>query len=223
MPPFSTPKASVLYRVLYPFVTSIYEGLFSLETYGTENVPSVGPCMLVANHVSYLDPIPFGSKLHRDIFFLARKSLFSDSFLKTKWGAKFVEAMHMLLIQRDGSAIEGLRCMLKNLSQERCILMFPEAVRSPDGKIKKAKEGIGLILCRTHIPVVPARIFGAYEMLSRYHTLPDLRHSLDIVYGSPLSPADYDPGKAHPERYAEASRRIMSAIAALKRPHIPCI
>ena len=41
---------------------------------------------------------------------------------------------------------------------------------------------------------------------------------IHIAYGQPMSPDEIDPGKDHPERYLEASRRIMERIAALKEP-----
>jgi len=36
-----------------------------------------------------------------------------------------------------------------------------------------------------------------------------------VRFGRPLYPRDYDPGREHPERFMEASRRILAAIKDL--------
>ena len=215
-------KAPLLYRILCPFVASLYDSLLYREAYGAENVPTEGPCILASNHVSYLDPPAIGSSLYREVFFLSRP-LLPKRFLKTRLGAWLLKSLNLSMIQGKWKAIEAVKSILNLLAQESCVLIFLEGTRSSDGTIQKAKDGIGLLACRTHVPVVPARVFGAYEILNRHHTFPDIRHPMDIVYGAPLSPEDYDPGKDHPYRYTEAARRIIAAIADLKPPPIPCI
>ena len=46
---------------------------------GLENFPSEGPVIVVANHVSYWDPVLIGSALPRQVFFMAKKEAFCDS------------------------------------------------------------------------------------------------------------------------------------------------
>ena len=95
--------------------------------------------------------------------------------------------------------------------------MFPEGTRSPDGKLQGPKPGVGLLACRTQVPVVPARVFGSFEAFSRGGKV-RLGVPVDVVYGSPLLPADYDDPNAGRERYAVAAGRIMAAIAKLEPP-----
>jgi 1-acyl-sn-glycerol-3-phosphate acyltransferase len=65
--------------------------------------------------------------------------------------------------------------------------------------------------------VVPARIFNSHIAFGRDGKLrPGTR--LSIVYGRPLTPADYDDPKAGKERYQLASEKIMAAIATLREP-----
>ena len=42
-----------------------------------------------------------------------------------------------------------------------------------------------------------------------------------VVFGKPLLPQDFDPGKDAPDRFREASRRIMAKIAELEPPQEP--
>ena len=39
--------------------------------------------------------------------------------------------------------------------------MFPEGERSWDGKMLEAKAGVGLIVSKAKVPVLPVRLFGA--------------------------------------------------------------
>ena len=47
------------------------------------------------------------------------------------------------------------------------IILFPEGTRSPDGLLHKAKPGVGLMACKTGVPVVPCRIFGSFEAFGK--------------------------------------------------------
>jgi len=44
------------------------------------------------------------------------------------------------------------------------VLVFPEGRRTPDGEMKRFKDGIGLLTKSLGVPVVPARIEGLYEL-----------------------------------------------------------
>jgi len=53
--------------------------------------------------------------------------------------------------------------------------LVSEGWRSPDGRLQRFLPGIGQLLLRTRVPVVPAWIEGAYEALPRGHRVPRLR------------------------------------------------
>ena len=95
------------------------------------------------------------------------------------------------------------------------LLIFPEGTRSPDGIIAEAKAGAGLLACRSGAPVVPVRIRGARDVLPRGALFPAGTARIRVRFGRPLGPATYDPGRDHPDRFLEASRRILEAIKAL--------
>ena len=80
-----------------------------------------------------------------------------------------------------------------------------------------------MIQIKEKATVVPTRIFGAFEAFGRDQKLPTLNKRIHIVYGKPLSAEDIDPGIQHPERYLEASKKIMHAIDSLHPSHIPLV
>jgi 1-acyl-sn-glycerol-3-phosphate acyltransferase len=75
-----------------------------------------------------------------------------------------------------------------------------------------------MIACKSKATVIPTRIFGTFEAYGRQHKLPSIGGPIHIAYGKPMTVDEIDPGKEHPERYLEASRRIMARIAELQAP-----
>jgi 1-acyl-sn-glycerol-3-phosphate acyltransferase len=79
-----------------------------------------------------------------------------------------------------------------------------------------------MIACKTRVPVVPCRIFDSHLALGRAGGFRP-GTPIDIVFGHPLAPADYDQKSDGKERYQRASERIMTAIAALPRPAVTVV
>jgi 1-acyl-sn-glycerol-3-phosphate acyltransferase len=65
---------------------------------------------------------------------------------------------------------------------------------------------------------VPAHIFGSFDALGKGGKLPRFGTEVNVVYGKPMRPADYDDAAAGKERYQLASNRIIAAIAQLEPP-----
>jgi 1-acyl-sn-glycerol-3-phosphate acyltransferase len=145
--------------------------------------------------------------------FFARKSLWNGKFA-TWW----LDGVGAIPVDRDGgSDVSAIKNVLRTLQAGKALTLFPEGTRSPDGTLQPAKSGVGMIACRSRVPVVPARIFNSHIAFGRGGKLrPGTRMS--IVYGKPLQPAEYDDPKAGKERYQLASEKIMAAIAALREP-----
>ena len=80
------------------------------------------------------------------------------------------------------------------------------------------KPGAGMIACKSKAVVIPTRLFGTHEVFGRADKAPKIGGHIHIAYDEPMAAAEIDPGKTHPERYLEASRRIMARIAALAPP-----
>ena len=75
-----------------------------------------------------------------------------------------------------------------------------------------------MIAIKSKARVVPTRIFGAFEAYGRAQTLPLLGIPIHVAYGKPLDNDALDTGEANPDRYLEASKRIMQAIESIRAP-----
>jgi 1-acyl-sn-glycerol-3-phosphate acyltransferase len=202
-----------LYGICHYLITLIYDAFFRGEVVGLENIPKEGPFLVASNHASHLDPPAVGCHIPRQMAFFARKSLWNGKFA-TWW----LDGVGAIPVDRDGgSDVSAIKNVLRTLQAGKALTLFPEGTRSPDGTLQPAKSGVGMIACRSRVPVVPARIFNSHIAFGRGGKLrPGTRMS--IVYGKPLQPAEYDDPKAGKERYQLASEKIMAAIAALREP-----
>lgn len=202
-----------LYGICHYAITVFYDVFFRGEIAGLENVPHAGPFLVASNHASHLDPPLVGCHIPRQMAFFARKTLWSGK-LATWW----LDGVGAIPVDRDGgSDVSAIKNVLRTLQGGKALTLFPEGTRSPDGTLQPAKSGVGMIACRTRVPVVPARIFNSHVAFGKGGGFrPGTRVS--IVYGKPLQPADYDDPKAGKERYQLASEKIMAAIARLREP-----
>ena len=101
------------------------------------------------------------------------------------------------------------------LPSDRTVI-FPEGTRSRDGKIQPARPGIGMIIAKTLVPVVPMRIFGSYEAWPKGGKLRP--HRLMVVVGKPIRFAKEDLTGNNRETYQRISERVLATIAAIQSP-----
>ena len=175
---------------------------------GLNNMPD-GACIIACNHQSFLDPPLVGCSLPKETYFFARKTLFKNPVL-----AYILRTCNTIPIDRDSNSdISAFKRVFSVLKNGQSLLMFPEGTRSHDGQLQEAQAGIGLIACKTQVPVVPVRVFGANALLPRGSLLPRLGARLSVIFQPPMFPKEFDPGANHPGRFLEASRRIMKQIA----------
>jgi len=180
---------NLIYKAVYHGARSLIEVFAALEVEGWETIPE-GACLFASNHQSMVDPPLIGSCLPREISFVARRSLFDNPAF-----GFVIRACNSIPLDRGQADVGAIRSALAALADGRGLLIFPEGTRSTDGVIAEAKAGAGLLACRSGAPVVPIHIRGRF--------------------GRTLHPRDYDPGREHPERFMEASRRILAAIKDL--------
>ena len=204
-----------VYGVCHAIIEVIHDAFFRGETAGIENLPAHGGYIVAANHASHLDPPGVGLHLPRQVCFFARKTLWKPGF--ASW---WLDAVGCIPVDRDGgTSLDAIKRVLQALKEEKVIILFPEGTRSPDGNLQPPKAGVGLLACRAHVPVVPARIFGSAEAFGRGGRL-RLGTPVSVTYGKPLPPSEYDDPSAGKERYGRAAERIMAAISRLEPPEV---
>ncbi len=202
-----------LYGLSHALFRVFYEVLFRGEVLGREHLPREGGYIVACNHASFVDPLAAGLYLPQQVAFFARRTLWKPGF--ASW---WLDGVGTIPVDRDGGTdVAAIKRVLQTLKAGKVVILFPEGTRSRDGSLQAPKPGIGLIACRTAVPVVPARIFGSFEAFGRAGR-PRLGTPISVRYGPALAPADYDHPEDGRERYLRAAERIMGAIARLGPP-----
>ncbi len=132
---------------------------FRFKSVGSENVPASGGCILAPNHVSFLDPPMVGCGLrHRVAHFMTRDTLYRNPLLGW-WFRKIGN----IAIDRTKGDLAALRSALNALKSGQVICLFPEGTRSLDGDLQEPKGGVGFLIAKAGVPVVPVYLDGTYE------------------------------------------------------------
>jgi 1-acyl-sn-glycerol-3-phosphate acyltransferase len=158
--------------------------LYGFRVVGRERIPPSGPVLFASNHQSFLDPVLNGIAVRdRQLTAIARIGLFK--FRPFAWLMKSYGAIS---IKEDSGDVEAMKAALSELAAGRCILIYPEGSRSDDGRVSPFKRGIGLLLRRAKVPVVPMAIEGATDVWPPSRSRPSLRGGLAVEVGEPIAP-----------------------------------
>lgn len=182
-----------------------------LEVRGCDHVPRTGGCIIAANHVSFLDPPLVGvGAFHRVVRFLARDTLYKGSLAR-----RLLLSVATIPLSRDKGDIGALRKAIQELKRGSCIGLFPEGTRSQTGELQPPKVGIGFLIARAAVPVVPAYVdgsFRAYPKGGRFIRPTKLR----ITFGPPITPDEMAKFANERSGYEAIGQLVMSRIAALR-------
>lgn len=187
---------------------------FRFRSLLTGRVPRRGPCIVVANHTSYLDAICLGSACPRKLRFLINHEIYA--MLRLRWFYYMMDAIPL----RSGSAdTSALRRALHVLKDGGAVAIFPEGQRMQDGRVGEGKLGVAFLAARSGAPVIPAAIVGAHAAMPVGATVPR-PFRIHVVFGDPmiLDVRSRRPAREDLEDFADG---VMKAIAALGAPPAP--
>ncbi len=200
------------YWLGYHFSRLLARLFFDFRIVHRERMIQTGPVILAMNHQSFFDPPLAGNACDRAIYFLAKKSLMKAPVLG--W---LLPKLNVIPVEIEGSDRSALKALIRILRAGDGVLLFPEGSRTPDGNLQPALPGLGLVIAKTHAPVVPMRIFGAFKAWPIGGKVHFWRR-ITIVVGEPIYFSDRDFETAGRDLYARLSRRVMDAIATLELP-----
>jgi 1-acyl-sn-glycerol-3-phosphate acyltransferase len=188
--------------------------LFRYRVVHRERIVETGGAILAMNHQSYLDPPLAGIACRREIHYLARKTLLDWPIL----GPIFPH-LRVIPVDQERADMSALKTVIKLVRAGECTVVFPEGARTLDGQLQPAQPGLGLIIAKTLAPVVPMRIFGAFEAFPRGGKPRPFR-PITLVVGEPIRFTAADLTGGGRELYQRLSERVMERIAAiqLERP-----
>jgi 1-acyl-sn-glycerol-3-phosphate acyltransferase len=128
---------------------------------GADRLPQV-PCVVVANHASYIDGIVAIAALPPDFAFVIKREMVRvplASLLLRRLGSEFVERF-----DRHKGASDTRR-VLKVAASGQSLVFFPEGTFDERRHIGKFLGGAFATAARSQMPVVAAAIHGTRELL----------------------------------------------------------
>jgi len=203
--------ATLLFRI-GRFFCRVMIGIFGrLTVIGQERVPATGGVLVVANHTSYADPPLIGITLSRPVWFMGKSELFDVPLL-----GQIIPHTHTFPVRRGGVDRQALQTAHKLLTNGEALIIFIEGGRSADGMLKPPTLGPAMIALRAGVPVVPAAIVNADQLLPRHS--PFMRFArVKVVYGEPMTFPQYAGKHADRATLHEMSNTLMRRIADLLR------
>ncbi len=181
---FSLEKAiqQLVYRASRLFCLGIAKVVFRMRVEGREFVPQVGPAILAANHVSFIDPIIVGVAVSRLVHYMAKEELFR--FRPFAW---LLRQYQVFPVKRRRADLRAMNRAILLLEQGEIVVIFPEGTRGDGATLGPVRPGVILLAARVGVPVVPVFHAGMERVLPRGAWWPR-RHPLTVRFGAPLRP-----------------------------------
>ena len=169
--------------------------LYRVKLQGLEQIPDDGPCVLVCNHVSYVDALLLAGAIRRPVRFVMFKPIYDMPVLN--------------YIFRTGKTIpidsktrnpeiytRAFERVKEELDSGEVVCIFPEGKLTSDGEIDEFKNGIEKIIASNPVPVIPMALQGLWGSVFSHKdgkalTKPPRRFwsRVSLVVGAPV-PAD---------------------------------
>ncbi|MGY1591767.1 lysophospholipid acyltransferase family protein [Geodermatophilus sp. SYSU D00708] len=178
------PALGLCVALVYPLVSL----LFRLRYRHTERFPRTGPVIVVANHVSVLDPLACARLVWdcgRVPHFLAKASVFTGVV-----GTILRSAGQIPVSRGSADARSSLTAAEADLARGNVVVIYPEGsvTRDPDWWPMEARTGVARLALSTDAVVLPVAQWGP-QRLHDYHAKKlhlRLRVPTDYLVGEPL-------------------------------------
>ncbi len=201
---------TLVYRICRTVARELVRPLARVRVEGLENLPATGPCILVANHQSLLDPIFIQCHVPRPVHTLTKSTQFGR--FPFTWLLPRILALPTRRYRVDAHVV---RLMLRRLAQGEVVGVYPEGERTWDGTLQPLRRGTLRVLLRAGVPIVPCGISGAFELWPRWGKGPRRGKEVVLRFGPPLR---FPVQKSRPAREAalpEAMAQLQEALCAL--------
>jgi 1-acyl-sn-glycerol-3-phosphate acyltransferase len=173
-----------------------------------QNLPT-GPCVVVANHASYVDGVVLKASLPARFSFVIKKEVSRvplAGLMLRRIGSEFVDRFN-----RHAGGMDARR-LIKAADSGQALAFFPEGTFLAEPGLGKFHTGAFAIAARADLPIVPIAIHGTRQILPSGRFLPRPGR-IDIQVLPPLGPMPgLEPAAAIAATRDQARSRILAAL-----------
>lgn len=199
----------MLYNLLWPIAWIVTHLICRYHVSGREHVPRAGPLIVVANHLSWFDPILLALILPRRIWFFAKAEIFR--WLIVGW---LCDATGQIPVNRGVSDRAALEKALAYLREGKAVVVFPEGTVERQEKMIAARTGVAMLALRSGAAILPVAHSGTRRILRSWLSwFP----RVIIQIGEPYVPALTE-GAARKAELQSITQDVMERIAAMLPP-----
>jgi len=187
--------------------------LFRPKVKGLRHVPASGPVIIASNHLSFSDSIFMPLVVPRKVTFLAKSEYFTSPGPKGLLKKLTFIALGQVPVDRSGGrrSEAALITGLKVLAEGKCLGIYPEGTRSPDGRLYKGRTGIARLAIESGAPIIPVAMFNTEKIQPTGTVVPKVMR-VEMIFGEPM----YFEGDSTDLQYLrDVTDKIMSTIQAL--------
>jgi 1-acyl-sn-glycerol-3-phosphate acyltransferase len=135
--------------------------MYRLTLSGHERIPESGPCVLVCNHVSFVDPLIIGGSIRRPTRFVMDHHIAATPVASLLF--KHAKAIPIAPEREDKALMEkAFATIAEELRAGEVVCIFPEGKITKTGELNAFKSGIERIVRETPVPVVPMALSGLW-------------------------------------------------------------
>jgi 1-acyl-sn-glycerol-3-phosphate acyltransferase len=177
----------------------LIHSFYRVDKQGLERVPAEGPCVIVCNHVSYVDAIVIAACVRRPIRFVMDHRIFAVPLLNFIF--RTMRAIPIAPAKEDATLKERAFAEAADaLKAGEIVCIFPEGKITDNGELNRFRPGLQRILEKEPVPVVPMALRGLWgSFFSRYsggkamRRLRGLFSKIALVAGPPVAPTRATP------------------------------
>ena len=135
--------------------------VYKVEKNGLENIPDEGACVLVCNHVSFVDALVIAGSIQRPVRFVMDYRIFKIPVLNFVF--RTAGTIPIASAKEDAQMLEkAYERIDAYLNDGEVVCIFPEGRITDNGDLYPFKKGITRIIERTPVPVIPMALRGLW-------------------------------------------------------------
>ena len=202
--------SSLYYTTCHTLLRGLLPLALTVEMRGIEHIPAQGPCLLVGNHLSYVDPVCLVASMPRRFHGMAKAELFENPLMNM-----FLSGFDPIKVHRRGIDRQALSLAEAYLKQGKVVMVYAEGTRSKTGEVQEAHAGVVFLAQRTGVPIVPVATSGTDRVFRKhfpwYH-----RSHVRLMFGEAFHLADL--GEVTRHNRHQLAQEVMARVAALLPP-----